>query len=303
MPVYNCEAYVTCALNSVANQTYKHFEILIVDDGSLDSSVDKIGAFIKGYPSITATIIVNPLNMGEGYSRNVGIDNSKGRYICFLDADDEYEPEFISVLYSKIKGGYDFVYCGYDTIYSDTETIPFLRKRKYQNESRQIIRNYLFAKNHFAHTGAIYCKKYLSENFLQYNLECSFGADVEFVCELLLSNPRCSSVDKSLYRYYIRPRSMSTGLTTKKIEDCLSALKRIQAKIPGIINRLYFLYSRRSNTAFHLIEESYRYRINPLPSGRSKWHILLLGAIQVFFKPTSLLRWKSARAFWFFTKN
>ena len=89
-PLYNSEAFVEDTLNSVINQTYSNWELLLIDDGSQDKTIKIVEGYIKKYPNIN--LIKNETNLGAAISRNKGIEAAKGDYIAFLDADDLWKP-------------------------------------------------------------------------------------------------------------------------------------------------------------------------------------------------------------------
>lgn len=84
MPVYNCEKTVNKAIDSIINQSYKNIELVIINDGSTDNTLKKI----KKYSNNKNIIVIDQLNSGPAYSRNVGIKKSTGDYIAFCDGDD-----------------------------------------------------------------------------------------------------------------------------------------------------------------------------------------------------------------------
>ena len=84
MPVYNSEKYIREALDSLVSQTYKNLEILIVDDGSTDSSL----SIIKSYKDDRIRLIKNPENKGIPFNRTLALREAKGKYLANLDADD-----------------------------------------------------------------------------------------------------------------------------------------------------------------------------------------------------------------------
>lgn len=88
IPCYNSEATILRCLNSVNNQIYRNYELIIVDDASTDTTRDIIKNFLNCTSELNNKLIVNDKNSGPGYSRNKGVINSKGKYIAFLDADD-----------------------------------------------------------------------------------------------------------------------------------------------------------------------------------------------------------------------
>ena len=90
IPLYNKEKQIARTLQTVLNQTYQNFEIVIVNDGSTDGSVDEVLRI-----SDSRIRLVSQENGGVSAARNRGIDEAKGEYIAFLDADDLYCPELI----------------------------------------------------------------------------------------------------------------------------------------------------------------------------------------------------------------
>lgn len=97
VPVYNVEKYVVKCLNSVYIQTYHDFEVVIVDDGSTDNSLDIVRKYQKSHKS--NTLLISQENGGLGAARNTGVLNSTGEYLLFLDSDDTIEPNALQTLY------------------------------------------------------------------------------------------------------------------------------------------------------------------------------------------------------------
>ena len=89
IPVYNAEKYIEDTINSVLDQTYKDWEILLIDDGSTDHSAE----IIKQYLDNPEIKYFHKENEGVSLTRNLGIELAKGAYIAFLDADDTWEPK------------------------------------------------------------------------------------------------------------------------------------------------------------------------------------------------------------------
>lgn len=98
IPVYNSEKYLKKCLNSVINQTLKDIEIICVDDGSTDKSVEILNSFAEKDGRIT---VLRQENQFAGVARNNGFKNARGKYVVFWDADDYFEPDALSLMYSK----------------------------------------------------------------------------------------------------------------------------------------------------------------------------------------------------------
>ena len=100
IPIYNTEKFIEECLKSLITQTFKDFEIICVNDGSTDNTLNILKIFEKNDKRI---IIINQNNTGAGIARNVGMRKSKGEYLIFLDSDDVFEKTMLENLYTKIK--------------------------------------------------------------------------------------------------------------------------------------------------------------------------------------------------------
>ena len=96
IPIYQCENYIINCLKSVVSQTYQNLEILLVDDLGNDDSMLLVEDFVQKNLHLNFKILKNKKNSGLSVVRNVGIDNAQGKYIFFLDSDDEITPDCIS---------------------------------------------------------------------------------------------------------------------------------------------------------------------------------------------------------------
>ena len=91
IPLYNKAPYVRRALDSISAQTFKDFEVIVVDDGSTDDGAE----IVLSYPDARVRLITQP-NAGPGPARNRGLAQAQGEFIAFLDADDEWLPDYLS---------------------------------------------------------------------------------------------------------------------------------------------------------------------------------------------------------------
>lgn len=115
LTTYNRQASIERALNSLINQTYASFEVIIVDDGSNDNSFMIINAYLKNNNNFR---YLYEDNQGAGAAKNLGIQAARGKYITFLDSDDEYLNEHLTIRYSILKQypEIDFLHGGYKII-------------------------------------------------------------------------------------------------------------------------------------------------------------------------------------------
>lgn len=102
IPIYKCENYIIKCLESVKAQTYKNLEIILINDCTPDNSIKLIEEFIKINPQLNIKLIHHKENSGLSVVRNTGIEKSTGKYIYFLDSDDDITPNCIKKLVDNI---------------------------------------------------------------------------------------------------------------------------------------------------------------------------------------------------------
>ena len=100
VPTYNNEKFIDKCVESILSQTYHEFELLIINDGSTDNTINVLQPYLKKEQRIK---LHNTKNKGVSSARNLGISKAKGEYICFIDSDDWVEKDYLSQFVSKIK--------------------------------------------------------------------------------------------------------------------------------------------------------------------------------------------------------
>ena len=121
VPIYNIERYVHRCIDSIIDQTYKNLEIILIDDGSSDSSGLVCDSYAKKDDRIK---VIHKENAGLGFARNSGLDIASGKYIAFIDGDDYIGPSRIEKMYTLIKETYtDTCIAGYTKKYSNRQVI------------------------------------------------------------------------------------------------------------------------------------------------------------------------------------
>lgn len=119
MPVYNQEKYLYKSLSSIKNQTFKDFELLIINDGSTDNSESIINDFCKNNNNFR---YIKKTNGGVASARQKGLNEAIGEYIIHVDPDDWVEPDFLEKLYNEAKkNDADLVFCNYIEEFVDTQ--------------------------------------------------------------------------------------------------------------------------------------------------------------------------------------
>ena len=117
VPVYNVENYIERCLNSLVNQTFKDIEVITINDGSTDKSLELLNKYAKEDIRIS---VIDLGDEGVSYCRNLGIEKANGKYIMFVDSDDWIDSSMVEVMYKKAEENkLDLVMCSYIREFKD----------------------------------------------------------------------------------------------------------------------------------------------------------------------------------------
>ena len=228
IPVYNCENYIKQCIYSVINQTYKNLEIIIINDGSTDKSME----FINRLNDERIIVINLENNKGVGYSRNQGIDRATGDYICFIDSDDVWIEDKIEKQVKYIsENNYEFIYSDY--IYMNTEELKNIDDYKRVIVPKEI--NYEQAiKNTtiFISTVMLDAKKVKKEDMYMPNM--SIGQDTAVWWHILKSGIIAHGINEVMAGYRVSIKSLSSN----KLKAVIGAWKLYKREIPKIGKRM-----------------------------------------------------------------
>lgn len=136
VPVFNKSKWLDTNINQLFNQSFKDFEIIIINDGSTDPSKEKIDLLLKRHSGIRN---FNQANKGVGEARNVGINNARGSYVCFFDIDDKIPENWLERIYSILKDSRqpDLLIYSYEEISGkyNTKSLFVFPDKKYNDNS------------------------------------------------------------------------------------------------------------------------------------------------------------------------
>lgn len=197
VPVYNTSKYLRKCLDSLANQTLKDIECIIVDDGSTDESVTICDEYAKKYEHFK---VFHQENGGLASARQTGLEAAIGEYIIVCDSDDWVEPNMYEKLYRTAKDtNADIVLCNYFAEYTDGRSEP--RNMKFKELDGLVdIRNMLLIR-----PGASWIKlirKSLFENGrADFHRGINMGEDVLMMYKLAQQKPKIVQIDDNLYHY------------------------------------------------------------------------------------------------------
>lgn len=230
VPIYNVEKYIVNCLKSIVNQDYKDFELVLVDDGSKDSSVELANDYLKN-ESINWRFI-HKKNGGLASARNAGIIDSKGDYIAFVDADDAISKDFLSKMVLEMdRDSYDFIFCNFEFVKEQIPPIDTNEEKKIFNKETLL---YTFLKRtiNFVVPSMFFRKGFLINNQLLFNEEIKFSEDQPFIWNVILHSHKSLYLYKKMYGYYIRENSIMTSSSYEKI---VNSYKEYSQYIDGLI--------------------------------------------------------------------
>lgn len=256
VPVYNVERYVSKFIENVFLQTYTNYELILIDDGSTDASLEFLKAKAKNNLLIK---IISKDNGGVSSARNCGLKKCDGDYVIFLDPDDFIHPQMIEILVNNAqKNNADISVCGFEDIISGSEISGSINVR-YKNQdidSKVINRNaYLKALiNDKNIKGYVWNKLFKTELFKEKNDALFFDESISFCEDLLFSVKTGMRADMvvitklPLYKYVRHTSSVTSSKISHKKLSALDALIMCIYEIDtNSIKRLYIEYYYRMN--------------------------------------------------------
>lgn len=212
---YNIENYIERCLLSIVNQTLKDIEVIVVNDGSTDNTLEKIKIIQEKYTSIK---LLDQKNQGAIEARKSGLQVAKGEYILFVDGDDWLELNALELLYNNaISNKSDIVIYNAFLSYDN-------RKEKFNIISNSNLDRDDYVKNLFLGKIApsLWSKfvklEFLKCNSIKFPNDISFAEDLASVASWFMHNPKISILRENLYNYYQRDDSITKKKSMKVLE-------------------------------------------------------------------------------------
>lgn len=238
VPVYNAEKYLEQCLNSIQNQTYKNFEVILVNDGSMDHSESICKSFVEGDSRFRYFL---KSNGGASSARNFGLDHVRGDFITFIDADDWVDENHLEVLINNIReNNSDMAVSSikkFDNV-SNFEIRVHLKQEKYllnynklnREEFLVILPKLILASNSYKISVCKLFKKELAYE-TRFDNSLIYGEDTEFFFNLYCNMDSISYVDEVTYVYRLHDESSSSKFGQLHMEQELAIYKKMYERI------------------------------------------------------------------------
>ena len=203
IPVYNVESYLHDCINSILRQTFKNFEVLLIDDGSTDQSGNICDELAFNDNRIR---VFHKKNGGVSSARNLGLKEANGEWICFVDSDDWIEDYTLEYIIRGDHNNVDFVQFGFKLV---NENHEIMMKSNLPLESLTIDRTTYFSNTlyHSAICGYLIKRTIIRENHLIFPENIKYGEDQAFIFKALMCSHNIYILNEHLYNYRFRKGS------------------------------------------------------------------------------------------------
>lgn len=232
IPCYNIEKYIEDTIESIFSQTYKNIEIIAIDDGSTDTTLQRLQKLSVKDKRLK---IYTKENEGVSKARNKGLDLSTGDYIYFLDGDDTIDINFFQDAMEKLMNeAVEFIVVNYQIVNEKNEIL-----KKYDNKNELKISNLnlleeLFLGKKFVNISSIILKKSLIEE-IKFLEKLKIGEDVDFIRKVLIKNinQKTYIIPKYYFKYLKRKNSaMNSRINLLALEESFNTKEKFHELIP-----------------------------------------------------------------------
>ena len=206
IPTYNSSETILSCINSVFSQTYNNIEIIVVDDGSTDTTIKLLSDLIIGHEEKIK--LVTQVNAGPSCARNNGISHAKGEYVAFLDSDDEWYPNKIEKQVQLFAENKDLVLAG--SLYSVGDKCYFSKSFSF---IRKISLTGLMLKNSFV-TSTVMCPRSILQKY-KFDESKKYSEDYKLWLQLATLGKLCILQGEVLTKMNDKPLWGAKGLSSK----------------------------------------------------------------------------------------
>lgn len=259
IPVYNAEDFIKDCIESILQQDFKDFEILLINDGSIDQSLN----ICRGYENLNSNVkVYTQENKGVSIARNVGIQNASGKYITFVDSDDFVGKSFLNHFYAIVeKQEFDLVISGYTLYFKDKE----VKVNEVSQEKASISNNLIAEQVVFSETSTllsgpfakIFKSDILKKNKILFDEKFQFGEDAIFNLTFLQHLETLYIINSKDYFYVQSDRDslVKRRYSFEKTNEYINTLTNLRlqtVKKFNIIDNRYFNFLEKEKTLYKI---------------------------------------------------
>ncbi len=237
IPVYNIKPYISQCLESVLVQTYRNWELILIDDGSNDGSREVCDEYALKYPIIS---VLHTPNRGVGAARNLGIDKAKGEWLVFIDGDDIISKDFLeSLIRNAITYDSDLTITRYTIhLQQNNESIKHITQPGFYKKS-EIGKGFLNQKHPLLYSSCyrLFKTNLIKENKIQFSQDLNLGEDYVFAIQYLSIVQSVLFINEGEYQYLKREGSLSHK--KRVFKESLKVFQTIQSTYYDKIKNRY----------------------------------------------------------------
>ena len=230
IPIYQVEKYIEACIRAILCQTYRKFEVIVVDDGSPDCSAEIASNLLQQYADFPFRII-HTENRGVSAARNLGLEYACGKYVIMVDSDDVISPMFLQEYAEMITREPDLdIYSSSFCVMDENCCDPFSTSQAKENllswDEAQLF--FLERKIRFLLPTLMISRAFLEENSIRFDEAVRYSEDVQFIWRCLAYNRKhLLHSEKKMYHYILHPGSTMTSSGISKILTCCEGVARL----------------------------------------------------------------------------
>lgn len=243
VPAYNVEDYIPKTIESLIKQQDDRLEIIVVNDGSKDATLDVTTQLLEN-STFTNYKIINKDNGGVSSARNRGISEASGDFLYFLDADDYVSEDWFKAFVTKLDNiEADVIAWGFHVVDLEDEIITnyndFFKLDNLEISGPDLLTDLLSQRpSRRIWTGsALYRRSLIMDNEIKFDENCVNGEDLEFIFKALLNSKRIQFIEKILSYYVRREGSISNSYNIRRF-DAIGALNRVENALINSKNKV-----------------------------------------------------------------
>ncbi|MBQ8535454.1 MAG: glycosyltransferase [Bacilli bacterium] len=210
IPVYNVEKYIDGCLKSVMNQSYKDYEVIVVNDGTKDNSMD----IVKNYD----VKVIEQKNQGLSAARNTGVKHAKGDYLIFLDSDDSWNENLLEEISKSLKNNPDVVRFQIQETYEDKDEVKPFNEQAFKGkngvEAFETITNFHFIENAWCYAIR---REYYKKNKFSFKVG-TIHEDYGLTPLIIIKADKVNCIEYIGYNYLQRQGSIMSNTAYEKIQ-------------------------------------------------------------------------------------
>lgn len=241
IPAYNVGKYIENCIHSIIHQTIPSWELILVDDGSTDTTPD----ICDKYANLDARIhVIHQENQGSAVARNSGFDVACGQWVAFIDGDDWIEENYIEILQSYMKDEYDFIMYSYDEVHGTTVKNKYCSEENIildKNDFHLLVMDVIDTEQRMKKVAAsrsqfwtkLYNRQFLLKNGIRSDAKLRMSQDVMFNLCVYNHAKKAIFLPKKLYHY----RILGNSTCHRYSEDQVARIKCIMEAIGSYIDK------------------------------------------------------------------